>query len=69
MSLFEVAILELPTKKEVEEGTGEEKLIFGPKPVVSTSPDAAAVRAVMDYPEKFEGVNRARMEILVRPFA
>lgn len=28
MPLFEIAITEVPTKKEIEEGTGEEKLVF-----------------------------------------
>lgn len=64
MPLYEVAILELPTQKEKEEGFGE-KLVMAPKPVIATDPQSAAVVAVMD--EKVD-VDRNRMKILVRPF-
>jgi hypothetical protein len=65
--LFEVAILEKPTKKEVEEEGKTEKLVFGPKAVVANDPQSAAISAVLDG-EKIE-VDRARMTVLVRPFA
>lgn len=67
MPLFEVAILEKPTKKESEEGAGE-KLVFGPKAVVARDQQAAAIAAVLagDGPK---GANLERMEVLVRPFA
>ena len=38
--LYEVAILEKPTKKEVEENGATEKLVFGPKAVVANDPKA-----------------------------
>jgi len=69
MPLFEVAIVEIPTKKEVEEGTGEERLVFGPKPIVAMDAQSAALKAVMDAPEDAAKINRARMQVLVRPFA
>ena len=67
MPLFEVAILEKPTKKEAEEGAGE-KLVFGPKAVVARDSQSAAIAAVMagDVPKD---IDRQRMEVLVRPFA
>lgn len=65
MPLFEVAILERPTKKEAEEGVGE-KLCFGPKAIIANDAQSAAIAAVMD--EKIT-VDRQRMEVLVRPFA
>ena len=65
MPLFEVAILERPTKTESEEGKGE-RLVFGPKAVVANDPQSAAIVAVLDG-EKPE-MNRERMEVLVRPF-
>lgn len=65
--LFEVAILEQPTKKQAEEG-GVEKLVFGPKPVVAADSQSAAIAAVMDSTAKVE-VDRTRMQVLVRPFA
>ncbi len=66
MALYEVAILEKPTKKESEEGK-QERLVFGPKAVVANDPQSAAISAVLGD-EKVE-VDRARMEVLVRPFA
>ena len=68
MPLFEVAIIQKPTKKEVEEGTGTEKLLFGPKPVVARDNQSAAIAAVTgtDAPQ---GLDMNRSEVLVRPFA
>lgn len=64
--LFEVAILEKPTVKEMEDGKAE-RLVFGPKAVIAKDLQGAAVSAVLDTEAKIE-VNRDRMEILVRPF-
>jgi hypothetical protein len=69
MPLFEVAILEVPTKKEIEEGTGEEVLAFGPAFVIAKDLQGAAIKAVMDNPEKAGKVRKERMTVLVRPFA
>lgn len=67
MPLFEVAILERPTKKEIEEEGRSEKLVFGPKAVVASDEQSAAISAVMggEMPQ----VDKARMMVLVRPFA
>lgn len=67
MPLFEVAIIEKPTKKDAEEGASE-KLVFGPKAVVARDGQSAAISAVMggDVPKELD---RQRMEVLVRPFA
>jgi hypothetical protein len=67
MPLFEVAILEKPTKKEAEEGASE-KLVFGPKAVVARDQQSAAIAAVMGG-EVPSTIARERMEVLVRPFA
>lgn len=69
MPLFEIAILELPTKKEIEDGTGAEKLAFGPAFVVARDAQSAAIKAVLDNPDKAGKVDQARMQVLVRPFA
>jgi hypothetical protein len=67
--LFEVAILETPTKKDAEEGKGE-RLAFGPKAVIAPDAQAAAIAAVMDVSDdSLKGVDRQRMQVLVRPFA
>lgn len=64
--LYEIAILEMPTKKEVEEGTGQEKLVLGPKAVVANDGQSAAIAAVLDTPDL--KIDRNRMKVLVRPF-
>ncbi len=69
MPLFEVAILELPTKKESNEGTGTEKLVFGPEFVVAKDGQSAAIAAVLKNTEAAGKVDPARMQVLVRPFA
>ncbi len=68
MPLFEVAILEQPTKKEVDEGTGEEKLVFGPKCVVASDAQSAAMKAVLNNVAETTAINKERMRVLVRPF-
>lgn len=67
MPLFEVAILENPTKKAAEDGIGQ-KLVFGPKAVIARDQQSAAINAVLDGGIA-EGVDRSRLEVLVRPFA
>ena len=66
MPLFEVAILERPTKKESEDGQSE-KLILKPTAVLASDEQTAAVNAVL-YNKDIK-VERSRMQILVRPFA
>lgn len=66
MPLFEVAILEKPTKKELEDGASE-KLVFGPKAVVARDGQAAAIAAVMGEGAP-KGIDMSRAEVLVRPF-
>lgn len=67
MPLFEVAIIERPTKKEAEEGATE-KLVFGPKAVIATNEQSAAIAAVIggDAPT---GIDMSKAQVLVRPFA
>lgn len=65
MPLFEVAILQKPTKKEAEENGAMETLVFGPKSVVARDPQAAGIAAVMAEGVK---VDMTRAEVLVRPF-
>lgn len=68
MPLFEVAIVKKPTKKEVEDGSAEEVLLFGPKPVIARDGQTAAIKAVTgeDAPK---GMDLSRAEVLIRPFA
>lgn len=67
--LYEVAILETPTKNEREDGKAE-RLVFGPVPVVAKDEQAAAIAAVLDSSASAAiVVDRSRMQVLVRPFA
>jgi hypothetical protein len=66
MPLFEVAIIERPTKKDAEDGKCE-RLAFGPAAVIAADAQSAAIAAVLDA--KTIDVDRQRMEVLVRPFA
>lgn len=67
MPLFEVAILSIPTKKEIEEGETE-KLVFGPKAVVARDAQSAGIAAVTSG-DRPTGLDMNRAEVLVRPFA
>lgn len=66
MPLYEVAILEKPTKKQIDDEGATEKLIFGPVAVVANDPQSAAISAVLDGEKP--NVDRSRMTVLVRPF-
>jgi len=66
MPLYEVAILERPSKKEAEEEGAQEKLVFGPKAVVARDSQGAVVAAVIGSDLK---INPDKMQVLVRPFA
>jgi hypothetical protein len=68
MPLFEVAILEKPTKKDAADGKSE-RLVFGPKAVVAADTQSAAIAAVMDAGGSIGEIDRQRMDVLVRPFA
>jgi len=65
MPLYEVAILQQPTKKDAEDGAVE-TLLFGPTAVVAKDSQSAAIKAVMDSGQK---VDMSRAAVLVRPFA
>jgi hypothetical protein len=67
--LFEVAILELPTKKETQEGSGQERLVLKPVFVVAKESQAAAIIAALENSDRLGGVDHSRMAVLVRPFA
>lgn len=68
MPLFEIAIIQKPTKKEIEEGTGTEKLLFGPTSVLARDGQAAAIVAVTGANAP-KDLDMTRSEVLVRPFA
>jgi len=65
MPLYEVVVLERPTKKEAEEGAIE-KLLIAPKAVVARNEQSAVIAATRG-PE-LEKVDFDRLEVKVRPF-
>lgn len=67
MPLFEVAILEQPSRKGEGEGT-KERLVLPPTYVIAKDTQGAAINAVLDNAAKLADVDRSRMQVLVRPF-
>lgn len=67
MPLFEVCIVEVPTRKQLEDGALE-KVIVAPKLVVARDSQAAGFYAVFGATLD-AAVDRSRLEVLVRPFA
>jgi len=65
MPLYEVAILEKPTKKEAEDGA-QEKLILAPRCVVAPDQQTAMLQVVRDPGLQFDLL---KAQILVRAFA
>jgi hypothetical protein len=66
MPLFEVALIQHPTKKEEEAG-GQEKLILAPKAVIAKDAQSAGVVAVHEHREAIE-CDITKVEVIVRPF-
>ena len=69
MPLYEVAILEQPTRTERDEGLTE-RLISGPKALVARDAQHAGILAVLDRDEAndLDHLDRSRLMVLVRPF-
>lgn len=66
MPLYEVAIVEEPTKKEVEEEGKQEVLkYFTPQPIVAKDSHEASIEAYMQCKSD---VDKSRMKVYVRPF-
>ena len=65
--LFEVAILEIPTQKEIEGNGAMERLLFGPVAVVARDEKGAVMQATrqMEHEEPWDA---SRVQVLVRPF-
>jgi len=66
MPLFEVAIIEAPTKDQREEGELE-KLLVAPTTVIARDEQSAAIKVALADGSADLG-NKDRMEVLVRPF-
>ena len=64
--LYEVALVENPTKKEREDGAME-KLIMAPTAIVAKDEQSAAVSIVIQKKDELK-FDPARVQVLVRPF-
>lgn len=67
MPLFEVAIIEKPSLKEIEDDSSLEKLIFGPVAIIARNPESAGTAAIAEHGIP-DGIRKERIEVLVRPF-
>ena len=67
MPLFEVAVVLMPTKKGVEEGTEKETLLLGPKAMIAADNQGAALVAGRDEALP-KDVDMNRVQVIVRPF-
>jgi hypothetical protein len=68
MPLFEVAILQTPTKKEREDGATE-TLVFGPRAFVARDAQSAGISAAVEAASaQTPALDMSRLEVLVRPF-
>jgi hypothetical protein len=65
MSIYWVAIIEKPSKKQEEDGQTA-NMVLAPTPVLAKNENDAAVKVVLDQ-KNIEG-NKDRWEIIVRPF-
>ena len=65
--LYEVALIQKPTKKEAEDGASE-KLILPPTPVIAENEQSAGVQAVMKNKGNVADGDLERIQVLVRPF-
>lgn len=65
MPLFEVAVIEEPTKKAMEEDGAMEKLILAPTYVMARDVQSAAIKVLRD--SKIDA-NLDRCKVLIRPF-
>ena len=66
MPLFEVAIIEEIKKKKEET---KEKLIFGPKAIISKDSQTAGMKVLLDNKKIMDNCNIDNVKVLVRPFA
>lgn len=66
MPLFEVAIIQKPTKKGQEEGELE-RLVLPPTHIIADSDRSASMQAILQNRTTI-GDETARLEVLVRPF-
>jgi hypothetical protein len=68
MPLYEIAIIQQPTKKETEDGIGAEKLLYGPTSILARDEQTALMTAMIGENAP-KGLDLNRVSVLIRPFA
>jgi hypothetical protein len=68
MPLYEGAILEQPTKKEMDEENKTERLVFGPKAFTARNPASASMVLGQLAADAVKDVDVNKLEVLIRPF-
>ncbi len=66
-NLYEIAIIQNPTKKEIEEGTAMPKLVYGPEAFIAPNNQTAGMVA-MQSPNIPKNLDLNRCDVVVRPF-
>jgi hypothetical protein len=66
--LFDIVIIEKPTKKQEEDGALE-KILFGPKTIPARDKDHAKTLALLHSEFTAGDATKSRVEVIVRPFA
>lgn len=69
MPLFEVAVIQHATKKEIEAGDLPEKLVMKPKLVLAKDRETAGLMGLTQDPTELAGIDLNRAQVLIRPFA
>ena len=65
--IYWVAIEELPTKKETEEQNALPRLVHGPVAIEARDDKDAAIKVAIGNKE-LEGIDKNRLQVVVRPF-
>lgn len=66
-SLFMVAAVENPSKKDVDENEAMSKIIMQPTCILARDDKDAAIKAVLGC-DALKNANQDRLEVLIRPF-
>lgn len=69
MPVFEVLVIEHPTKKQRDEESALERIIAGPKAVVAKTTQGASFKVTRELAGELKDADEDRIEVLVRPFA
>lgn len=67
MDLFEVIVIEHPSKKEEKKG-GRPQIIVGPKFVFAEDEPTASYETIVSHADELKDKDSNRVEVRIRPF-